>query len=390
MDRRRLFFWRRFCLFRTLALQPAGKGKIFFRCVGEDALRKYERLIYKACVLTDRDAERSAIMAKSENQKQKILYVLKILFEESDVDHPLSSTKLIERLESYGISVERKSLYSDIRELKEFGFDIELNDSKRGGGYYLAATEFELAEVKILIDMVQSSRFLSINQSRDLIAKLEGLVGKYGRKELHRDVYIIDRVKSDNKKVFYYVDEISSAITENKSITFRYLRYTLEGKKEFRHEGREYMVSPYFLTWNNENYYLIGYDETREDVRHYRIDRMDGLSIREENRKGASHFEKFNIAEYTNMSFGMFGGEKCRVKIEMPLYLLDTAIDRFGREASYRKAGDESFTVSANVVPSNQFFGWITGLGSGVKIASPSSLVEQYRAYLDKLRGQYD
>lgn len=328
-------------------------------------------------------------MAKSENQKLKLLYIAQILKDDTDIDHPITTKALIERLEKLDIKAERKSIYSDMECLKQFGMDIEYLASRSDGGYYLASREFELAELKILVDMVQSSRFLTKKKSRELIKKLEGMAGRHGASQLQRTVYVGNRAKAENETVYYSVDMIHRAIQENKGISFQYYAYTIGKELQYKKGGERYLVSPYYLTWQNENYYLIGVDERLGEIRHYRVDRMKKIEIRESGRQAQELFRSFDIAEYTNAAFGMFGGTKAAVLLECHNSLAGVVIDRFGKELPIRKADGEHFTVRMDVALSSQFYGWLAGLGNRAKILSPETAVNEYKIYLKKIIGLY-
>lgn len=328
-------------------------------------------------------------MAKSENQKLKLLYLAKILMDETDIEHPLSTKELIDKLSSLDIKVERKTIYSDVECLREFGMDIEFLPERSRGGYYLASREFELAELKILVDMVQSSRFLTKKKSRELIHKLETLASRHDAAQLQRTVYVGNRAKAENETVYYGVDMIHRAIQDNKGITFQYAEYTASKELKLKKDGSRYQVSPYYLTWNNENYYLVGVDESIGAIRHYRVDRMKQIDISSKERGHRELFDNFDIAEYTNAAFGMFGGEKTSVVLECQNSLVSVVLDRFGKEVSVHPKDKDYFTVKVNVVTSNQFYGWLSGLSGQVRIISPQDKKEEYLAYLQNILAQY-
>lgn len=324
-------------------------------------------------------------MPKSENQKLKLLYIVKILKEETDENHPISTSELIRRLSEYDISVERKTIYSDIEILRDFGMEIMLSKCKTNGGYYLLSDDFELAEIKLLVDMVQASRFITSKKSRSLIKKLETLTNIHSAKELSRDVYVIGRAKSENENVFYNVDDIHTAINTDKSISFKLTRYNINKEQEYRKDGSVYTASPYYLTWNNENYYLIAVDHMSGEIRHYRVDRMKNIVINDEQRKYSSLFEKFDITNYTKSNFNMYNGEMNRVTVKFPSGLLDVVIDRFGKDVAIRSCDDKYFIATMDIAASGQFYGWLAGLGKEVSIESPVSIKEDYHNYLGEL-----
>lgn len=246
-------------------------------------------------------------MPKSSNQKLKLLYLLRILQKETDEEHYLNSQQLIERLEKYDISAERKSIYDDIARLTDFGYDIIHVKTKGGSGYYMGSREFELAELKLLVDVVQASRFITLRKSRELINKLEQFVSGKEAQQLQRQVYVAGRVKTDNESIYYNVDFIHRAIQENRQISFQYMEWTLDKKLVPRKGGARYVISPWALSWNDENYYLIGYDKEADLMKHYRVDKMGSIGLTREERQGSSVFENFDIAVYTNKTSGCTG-----------------------------------------------------------------------------------
>lgn len=322
-------------------------------------------------------------MAKSEGQKVKILYILKILEEFTDEDHPMTTADLIKHLEAQGISCERKTIYSDIAQLNDFGYDIVQVSNRRGGGYYFASREFEVAELKLLVDVVQSSRFITVKKSRELIKKLEKKAGKYDAGKLQRQVYVAGRIKTENESIYYSVDSIHRAIQENRQISFTYLEWNL--KKQLIPKGEQRKVSPWALIYRDENYYLAAYDGVSGLLKHYRVDKMGSVTILEDKREGMELFEQTDLAAYTNRTFGMFGGEAETVTLGMPDRLVGVVLDRFGKEVDLRSMGDGTFRVRAKVAVSGQFFGWLAGLGAEAKIISPDSVKKQYMEWLTEI-----
>ena len=328
-------------------------------------------------------------MAKSEKQKQKLLYIVKILKEQSDENHPVSTQKLISELEKQDILAERKSIYNDIAVLVDYGYDIVTIKSRTNGGYYLGNREFELAELKLLVDAVLASKFITLKKSNALIQKLESFVSNYDGKQLQRQVYVKNRIKTSNESIYYNVDYIHKALQNNKKIEFQYSEWNISKKSSLKKDGKKYLVSPWALSWNDENYYLIAFDATAGILKHYRVDKMIGICIKEENREGTEFFQKTDIAEYENKTFGMFGGLEEIVSIQFDNQLIGVVIDRFGKEIDIRKRDENTFSIRIKIAVSNQFFGWLTGLGTGTLILGPSSVIENYRQYLEKISLQY-
>ena len=329
-------------------------------------------------------------MAKSANQKLKPIYLIKILNEKTDENHCLSAQELITELSAYGISAERKSIYDDIECLTQLGFDIVNNKSRTNGGYYLASRDFELPELKLLVDAVQSSRFITQKKSRELISKIEKLAGPYDGKQLQRQVFVAGRVKTENESIYYNVDRIHHAIQENAPITFTYLEWNLKKELHLRRDGKAYRVSPWALTWQDENYYLIAYDDEEEKIKHFRVDKMNRITELENlQRKGIEAFREFDIAEYTNRTFGMFGGEPETVTLKLPATMVGIILDRFGRETDIRTLDDEFISVRVKAAVSGQFFGWVTGLGERVSILAPEHVKEDYLKFMNHIIQNY-
>lgn len=329
-------------------------------------------------------------MAKSQNQKLKLLYIIKILSEKTDEEHTISTQNLIEELEKYEISAERKSIYNDIQQLQQFGYDIMTSKSRSLGGYYLASREFELPELKLLVDAVQASKFITLKKSNELIKKLESFASIYEGKQLQRQVFVSNRVKTENEKIYYNVDDIHKAIQTNHKVSFLYFEWNTEKKMQFRKKGERYCVSPWALIWRDENYYLVAFDETEQLIKHYRVDKMNEMAIEEATREGIESFQQFNIAEYANKTFGMYGGKEETVTLQFTNRLVGVALDRFGKEVDIRKRGENQFSVRVKVALSGQFYGWLTGIGKEAKMIAPEYVVREYQSYLEELLHAYD
>ncbi|MCC8138603.1 MAG: WYL domain-containing protein [Clostridiales bacterium] len=328
-------------------------------------------------------------MAKSSNQKLKIVYLMKILMELTDETHSVSMAEIISELGKYGISAERKSLYSDIETLRQFGLDIIGEQRERTYYYHVGNRQFELAELKLLVDSVQSAKFITAKKSNDLIKKIEGLASKYEAKQLHRQVYVAGRVKTMNETIYYGVDSIHEAIADNRQIRFQYFQWNADKEMELRHGGAYYQVSPWALSWDDENYYLIAYDSAEAKIKHFRVDKMLHIEITREKREGRSTFREFDMAQYARKVFGMYGGREETVKILCENRMAGVIIDRFGKSISIRKEDGEHFTVSVRVEVSNQFIHWILALGDGVKIVGPETVVSEVKDEIARLEKRY-
>ena len=328
-------------------------------------------------------------MAKSTGQKLKILYLLKILSESTDELHPMPMKRILEELSRYDISAERKTVYTDIEDLKQFGYDILRNPSKSEGGYYMASRDFELPELKLLVDAVQSSKFITVKKSHDLINKLEYLTSRYEAKQLQRQVYVAERVKTMNESIYYNVDTIHTAINDNRVITFHYYQWNIDKKMELRHGGKRYKVSPWALTWAEENYYLIGYDAEVNRVKHYRVDKMLHIEVGVEARTGQECFDEFDMVAYSKRIFGMFDGKTESVKLECENRFAGIIIDRFGKDVMFIKVDETHFITNVDVAVSDHFLAWVIALGNGVRIVSPDDVVERMRRRVKELGNVY-
>ena len=315
-------------------------------------------------------------MAKSEGQKLKLLYIKQLLEQQSDEDHPLTAQQILDYLAARDISAERKVVYSDIACLQEFGMDI-IHKPGRNGGYYLASRDFELPELKLLVDAVQSSRFLTSKKSMQLIEKLSQLASIYEAGTLKRQVVVSGRVKTMNESIFYNVDMLHDAIAQNSKITFRYTEWGLDSQ---RHERPGlYEASPYALIWDDENYYLVAHSQ-RHGITHYRVDKMAKIFITGEKRYIDPAAKKLSKASYGKNVFGMFGGETTTVRMRFHNSLVGVVIDRFGQETMLIPDGPEHFIFTMDIAVSPLFLGWMAGFGDRAKILSPQDVIDKYTA----------
>ena len=319
-------------------------------------------------------------MAKSANQKMKLLYLMRILLEKTDEKHSISVPEMIAELALYDISAERKSIYDDIETLRLFGLDIVQIKGKTTG-YYVASREFELPELKLLVDSVQSSKFITQKKTMALIKKIESLASVYDAQLLQRQVYVRNRVKSMNESVYYNVDEISFAITSDKQIKFKYFEYDVSKSRKFRHEGAFYTASPFALLWDDHNYYMLAFDSDAGFLKHYRVDKMAEIKALETPRDGKEEFEKVDMSAYSQKVFGMFRGNQNHVRMRFANHLAGAVIDRFGKDIILVPENDEFFTVTAEVAVSGQFFAWIFGFGNECEILSPENVRTEMREY---------
>lgn len=332
--------------------------------------------------------EKKIVRGPRSNQKLKIMYLMKILLDETDETHDITLNEIVKKLKSYNVTAERKSLYDDIENLRQFGFDIIGSQYDRSYHYKIASRDFQLVELKLLVDAVQSAKFITKKKSDELIKKIESFASKYEAKQLHRQVNVNGRVKSMNERVYYSVDTIHDALCEECQIKFQYFSWTVDKKVELKHDGAYYSVSPWALCWDDEKYYLIGYDNREMKIKHFRVDKMTNVSTTEEKRLGKESFAKIKMSEYTNKLFGMFDGELESVTLLCENHTANVIIDRFGTDIPIIKIDEEHFTVKVKVSVSKIFLGWIMAI-PGIKIVAPDSTVDMMKGEIKRLQEMY-
>lgn len=295
-----------------------------------------------------------------------------------------------EALAEYDITADRKSLYNDLRDLEILGIEVEGEQDGNRYCYHVVNRPFELPELKLLVDAIQSSKFITEKKSNSLIKKLETMVSEYDAQKLQRQVYVSGRIKAMNESIYYTVDAIHNAISENKKIRFQYFQWNVKKKPQLRHGGAWYHISPWGLSWDDENYYLVGFDSEAGLIKHFRVDKMLRIALSNETREGREHFKKLDMADYARKSFGMFGGEEETVKLQVSNGLAGVIIDRFGKDVMMIPVDEDHFNVSVDVRVSRQFLGWVFSLGESVRILGPEAVVDQMKAEAQRLIGQYD
>lgn len=328
-------------------------------------------------------------MPRGTNQKFKLYRLAQIMMEKTDDDHYITMPEILEALEKYGVTADRKSIYNDLRDLEVLGIEVEGEPVGGRYHYHVVGRPFELPELKLLVDAIQSSRFITERKTNELIGKLERLVSRYEAVKLQRQVYVSGRIKTMNESIYYMVDTIHNAISEDRKIRFQYFQWNVKKEMELRHKGEWYHISPWGLSWDAENYYLVGYDSKAGQIKHYRVDKMLNLRMSEEKREGKAFFKKLDMADYAKKSFGMFGGEEKEVKLLVKNDLAGVIIDRFGKDVMMIPAGDREFTVKVKVHISSQFLGWVFSLGSAVRILGPEDVVDKMKREARRLAEQY-
>lgn len=321
--------------------------------------------------------------------KLRTLRVMQILHERTDEGHMLNAAEIGQiLLQEYDMKADRRTIYAEIEILQGFGLEIQQKKGK-SPGYYMTNRQFELPELKLLVDTVQAAKFLTEKKSRELIRKLETLCSRYEAQQLSRQVTIINRPKTQNETIYYNVDQIHTAIHENRKISFQYANWTSKKEMRLKRNGAFYEVSPWALTWDDENYYLVAHEDKTNMLKHYRVDKMQNMSVLEDRRQGKECFETFNLAEFSKKTFGMYGGQDEDVVLLCKNELAGVVIDRFGSDIWMMPYDETHFKVRVKVTVSRQFFGWVTGIGEEMKIIGPAKIQEEYRQYLQTLLNQY-
>ena len=329
-------------------------------------------------------------MPRGSNQKFKFTYLMKIMAEKTDDEHSLTMPQILEELEKYEVSAERKSIYEDFKDMSKLGIDVIKEQRGRETFYHIAGREFELAEVKLLIDAVQSAKFITQKKSKSLISKVKNFVSEHQAKQLQRQIVINDRVKTMNESVYYNVDDIHTAINQNRKIKFKYYKWDIDKKLVERHGGSYFIVSPWALLWDDENYYMIAFDDWDNKIKHYRVDKMMYIEVGNDERAGKEEFKNFDMAKYSKATFGMYHGEKTKICIKFANHMCGVFIDRFGKDTLFRKIDENHSELIVDINVSPQFFGWIFSLGNDVEIVSPIEVVNELREYTKKFIMKYE
>lgn len=320
-------------------------------------------------------------MPRNETQKLKLIRIAQFLQEKTDETHSVSTQDIISMLSENGITAERKSIYSDIEALQNLGMDINITRG-RNGGFNLLSRDFQITELKLLVDAIQSSRFITQKKSFELIKKIGNLVSEYDRKELEREVFIVNRIKNENESIYYNTDNIYSAIRDDKQISFLYYNYGADKKKHYHNGGNPIRVSPFALQYDNEKYYLIAYESKTALIKHYRVDKMDKVEIINESRDGKGYFRKFDVAEYSNATLMMFSGKIEPVTIKCPDKFAGAVIDKFGKKVKFIPTEDGEYTVTVDAALTPTLYSWVFTFGGEMTITAPEKAVKGYKEQL--------
>ena len=330
-------------------------------------------------------------MPKGTNQKFKLYRLAQIMMKKTDEEHYITMPEIKEALAEYDITTDRKSLYNDLRDLEILGIEVEGEQDGNRYRYHVVNRPFELPELKLLVDAIQSSKFITEKKSNSLIKKLETMVSEYDAQKLQRQVYVSGRIKAMNESIYYTVDAIHNAISENKKIRFQYFQWNVKKEPQLRHGGAWYHISPWGLSWDDENYYMVAIDSSDEKVKHFRVDKMLNIEFLDKPRLGGEKFSGQNadVGLYAKKVFGMFSGEEEIIKLECKNEMAGVIIDRFGKDTMFIPKDDEHFTANVKVIVSNQFISWIFSLGDGVKIVGPEDILEKVKTEVERLSKQY-
>lgn len=321
-------------------------------------------------------------------QKKKLLILQQILLEQTDDEHSLTVNDIISLLHKEGIKSERKTVYDDIATLSSCGMDIVIDKKSHANAYYVASRIFQDEELQVLADAVASSKFLTKKKSDELIKSLQGLTSKFKAQQLRRSIYVSNRVKTFNELIYYNINVIHQAIFKDKQITFKYLEYTIDKKKRFKHEGELYHVSPYYLIWENDFYYLICYCSKHNSICRYRVDKISNVNCYDEKRRKLSGDET-DLAKTLRTTYSMYGGENANVTLELDINIIGVILDRYGDKVTFNKKTESTCTVNIDIQISPPFWGWLFQFGKSAKILSPQSIADLAVVKLDEIRNNY-
>lgn len=316
-------------------------------------------------------------MAARMGQKLKLLYIIDILKKYSDEEHPINATEICDKLASFGVTAERKAIYSDIQHLIEYGYDIVKTGTPRSG-FFLGSREFETPEICLLTDAVRTAKFISTKKTRELVAKLDAMQSIYQTNRRVDDVFIDNTGKCKNEEIFYVIDGISRAIKEHKKITFKYITRTLKDGREIENVMRERKISPYAMTWQDDHYYLIGNYEKYDNLIHLRIDRMRSVTMLKESARPFSEVSEykdvFDVSDYTKKLFGMFGGETDEITLRCSKSVLEQVTDRFGDDIFIKNVTETHFDFTVKAIISDALVTWVMNYGTNIEVIEPSNL----------------
>lgn len=323
---------------------------------------------------------------RSQNQRLKLLYLLDYLLENTDETHTVKVSEIITHFENHHkIPIEQKTVCSDLRLLSEFGYETQYDGRTRG--WRIIERDFDTQELQLLIDSVQASRFITQKQAKTLTEKLKKKASRFDRVLLDRRCYVPNRVRSSNDSIFYHLDDLHTAIANDWRISFKYFYFTPKKTRAYYKKGEYYHASPYALLWSDNNYYLLAYESGK--MKHFRVDKMDGIEIVPHKREGKEIFKEMKLSERSLRVFSMFSGKVQKVKIRFSNHLANVVIDRFGKDITMVPEDEKHFTIHTDIEVSPQFYGWLCGLGKGVRVISPPEVVEEMGNYVKGIAEMY-
>ena len=314
--------------------------------------------------------------------KRRLLLVQRLLYENTDEQHPLTTFEILDYLLEQGILTNRKTLKGDIDLMVECGMDIVTVQSKPNR-YFWGARRFEQAELKLLIDAVSSSRFIPQRRSSALTKKIMTLTSVHGQKDLKRNVYATNRVKSSNENLLYIVDTVNEAISRKCKITFQYTDYSPAKRKILRNDGEVYTLSPFALFWNQDYYYVVGYSEKHGNISNFRADRICNIELTGD--KAAKKPKDFSLARYSQQIFEMYDGDTVKVKLECSNHLMKYVVDRFGEKVKTEIATEDTFYAYPEVALSPNFYSWVFKFAGDIRIISPVKAVNEIKEIAQKV-----
>ena len=328
-------------------------------------------------------------MPKGTNQKLKLYRLAQIMLENTDDEHYITMPEIMEELGKYEVTADRKTIYADLRDLSVLGIEVEGEPIGNRYHYRVVNRPFELPELKLLVDSIQSSKFITEKKTNTLIKKLEKLVSKYDAQRLQRQVYVSGRIKTMNESIYYTVDAIHNAISENKKIKFQYFQWNVKKEMELRHGGAWYHISPWGLSWDDENYYMIGYDAETQLIKHYRVDKMSGVRVLDAPRLGQEQFADLDLPAYLRKHFGMYGGPEHRVTLRCTADLEGAMRERFGATPMFLPEENGCFHFDVPICVSDQFYGWVCGFGGKIEVVAPPEVRQGMREMTARLAEQH-
>lgn len=311
-------------------------------------------------------------------QRVRALKIYEMLCQDSDEENPMTTARIIAKLERDGIECNRKTLYKDIDSLNEFGFEV-LSRREQSNKYYVVSRKFDIPELRILIDAVQAASFITPSKTKELIDKIASLGGS-SRGKVLKNTTAFNTVKQKNEGIYYNVASLDEGIIAKRQVSFSYFDYNDIGKRVYRKDGERYIVNPIALVFNDNNYYLVCYNDKYQNISNYRVDRMEDVRVEETKITKSECTEGFNLAEYRKQTFSMYGGELTKVEIAFDKSLTDVIYDKFGSDVRISCVADNWCKVSVKVVPSPVFFGWCCSLGNKIKLSG--DIGEKYKRFI--------